>query len=242
MQYKTTGIILKRSNLGEADRIITICTNDRGKIRVVAKGVRKTLSKLAGHLELFCLSSLQLAEGRNLDVLTGAQIKQCFTKLRQNLTKMRCAYYICEIIDKLTEENEDHPEMFSLLKEVLENINSGNEKLTLAYFEIQFLVETGFRPELYNCVSCKEKIVSNNNYLSYESGGLVCEKCAKDDIKISDQAIKILRLLIKEKLVNIINIKIDKKNITEVEKLTRGYLNHTAKQDFKSQKYLGAGQ
>jgi len=238
MIYKTTGIILKRTNFREADRIITIYTKDHGKVRIIAKGVRKILSKLAGHLELFCVSNLMLAEGRNLDVLTGAEVKKCFFNLRQDLKATRSAYYIAEIIDRLTEEEEKHPQIYSLLEEVLENLDTYDDKLTLAYFEINFLVETGFKPELYHCLVCKDKIISNHNYFDFDAGGLVCDKCHKDGMKISDEAIKLMRLLITKKLNHNKKIKATQKIITEVEKLTRNYLNYTAKHDFKSQKYL----
>src|SRR3990172_809361 len=161
--YKTKGIILKRTNLGEADRIITIYTEKHGKVKAVAKGVRKTLSKLAGHLELFCLTDFIIAEGRNLDTICSAETIKCFFKLRNNLNSTHQAYYLAEIIDKMTEENESHPEVFDLLDEVLERIDNRQDKLLFSYFIINFLATSGFKPELYYCLKCRNKISSTGN-------------------------------------------------------------------------------
>ena len=94
MTYKSRGIVLRRTNLGEADRILTILTEKFGLIRVVAKGVRKTLSHLAGHLEPFCVAEFLIAEGRNLDIITGAEIQKCHLNLRSQLETTQTAYYL----------------------------------------------------------------------------------------------------------------------------------------------------
>src|SRR3990167_2736637 len=95
--YKTRGIIIKRSNFSEADRLVTIFSKDRGKIRAIAKGVRRPLSKLGGHIELFCLTNFVIAEGRNLDIISGAEIEKCFFDIRSGLDKTSTAFYLGEI-------------------------------------------------------------------------------------------------------------------------------------------------
>ncbi len=242
MIYKTKGIVIKRTNLGEADRILTIFTENRGKIKVVAKGVRKTLSKLGGHLEPFCLVNLCLAEGRNLDVVTGVEMMKCFFRLRGNLTSTNTACYIGEVVEKMTAENEVHPEIFELLLEVVEHLNKGQEKLLLAYFEINFLSESGFRPELYKCLVCGQKLTSKNNHFSFSAAGVVCEKCANSDIEISDKAIKVLRLFLRHKISVISKINAHKKLASEIEKISGLYLEHIAQKEFKSKRFLEAGE
>src|SRR3954464_9254247 len=91
------GIVLRRYNLGESDRILVVYTRERGKIRVIAKGVRRTASKLAGHLEAFSHVNLLLAQGRELDVISQAQIQEPFAKLRDDLNRTAQAYVISEI-------------------------------------------------------------------------------------------------------------------------------------------------
>lgn len=237
MQYKCRGIILKRTNLGEADRIITIFTDKFGKIRVVAKGVRKTLSRMAGHLEPFCLTRLELAEGKNLDVITGAQVEKCFLPLRSDLEKTNASFYFTEVIDKMVEEREPHSEIYHLLDDTLEHINDIAGPLLKPYFEINFLTEMGMRPELYSCLHCNEKITSSNNNFDFSHGGLVCENCGAG-FKISDNAIKMLRLFLKHQFKKIKNIKMDQDLIAELNKVCSHYLKHFYQKDFKSERYL----
>lgn len=239
MNYKTKGIILKRTNLGEADRILTILAEKHGKIKAIAKGVRKTLSRMAGHLEPFCLTSLEINEGRNLDIVTGAETKKCFIKLRSNLEATRVAYYLAEIIDKMMAENDQsHPEIFHLLDETLEHLDNGQSKLLLSYFEINFLAETGFRPEVFKCLLCGREAVSQENYFSFEEGGLVCLNCQSGAIQISDEAVKVLRFFLKHEIKVVQKIKTDKNLTLEIEKIASGYMNFLAQREFKSKRFL----
>jgi len=236
--YKTEGIVLKRTNLGEADRILTIFTKKRGKIKTIAKGVRKTLSKLAGHIELFCLTDFVIAEGRNLDTICGAETIKCFFKLRNNLPATHAAYYLAEIINEMTAENEAHPEIFVLLNDILEHLDSGQKKLLVSYFEINFLAEAGYRPELYKCLTCHKNIKLGENFLNFEIGGLVCGKCHQGDIKVSEDGIKVLRLFLKHRISVIQRIQTNPKLAQEVEKLSSDYLRYVSQKEFKSKRFL----
>lgn len=119
MTYKTKGIILKRRNFGEADRILTIYSENEGKITVIAKGVRRTRAKMVGHVELFYELNLQLAEGKNFDILCGAEIINEFSHLRENEHLTNIAYLLSEVLDSLTHENEKNLELYDLLKKSL---------------------------------------------------------------------------------------------------------------------------
>lgn len=237
MVYKTKGIILKRTNLGEADRIVTIFTEKFGKIKVIAKGVRKTLSKMAGHLEPFCLTRLQIAEGRNLDVITSAEVEKCFFDIRSDLAKTNTCFYLAEIIDKMVEEGVAHPEIFELLDATLEHANELIEPLLISFFEINFLAEMGFRPELYECVKCQVKITAGENQFDFTRGGLVCGSCGSGR-PISDDAIKLIRLSLDHKFSQIKKIKVTDKVIAEIKDLTNYYLKHIHQKDFKSERFL----
>lgn len=142
--YKTEGIILKRINFGEADRLLTIFTWRFGKIRARAPGIRRTTSRKAPHLELFNLSSLFLAQGRNLDIVTEATTINNFSGIRKDLKKVGMAYYICELVEGLCPEGEQNREVFGLLKEALKNLESGH--LNSEDFVCQLLWLLGFLP------------------------------------------------------------------------------------------------
>ena len=236
--YKTKGIILKRTNLGEADKILTIYTKDFGKIKVIAKGIRKIKSKLAGNLELFCLDDLVIAEGKNLDIVCGALTEKCFFDLRNNLKATHTAYYLADVIDKLSDEEEPHEEVYDLLDNLLEEINGENSQILLPFFELKFLKELGYKPELFHCVSCKEKISNGKNYFDFDEGGLVCEKCAKSQMPISEKAVKLLRLFLEHNISYIKKIKLDKKTSKEVGKITQNYLKYNSGEEFKSERFV----
>lgn len=142
--YKTEGIVLKRKNFGEADKLLTVYTKHYGKIRAIAKGIRKTTSRKAGSLELFNHCILFLAKGRNLDIITETQTVNSFRLWRKNLTKVGVAYYFCELVDKLTPDGQSNRQVFELLKEYLEGISTAELSAFSRSFEEHLLNELGF--------------------------------------------------------------------------------------------------
>lgn len=121
--YTTEALILKRMDYGEADRILTLFTPRLGKLRAIAKGSRRTTSRLAGHIELFTRSQLQLAAGRDLEIVTQGEGKERFPHLRGELWHATTAYYLAELIDKFTEEEGDHASLYTLLVETLRRLD-----------------------------------------------------------------------------------------------------------------------
>lgn len=150
--YKTEGIIIKRRNIGEADRILTIFTKHYGKIKAVAKGVRKIKSRRAPHLELFNHVSLLLFRGKDLDIITEAQVINSFSNLRKDLEKVGLTFKVCELVDQLTREGVSQKEVFSLLSSCLVRIDHPKEMAiglgrVIRDFEIQLLQLLGFLPK-----------------------------------------------------------------------------------------------
>lgn len=234
--YKTRGIVIKRTNFSESDRLLVIFSEKFGKIRAIAKGVRKPLSKLSGNIELFCLTDFVIAEGRNLDIVTSAEIEKCFINLRNHLESTTMAYYFADIIDQMTGENESHQKIFSLLIEVLENIDEKQTQILLPYFEINFLSAIGYKPELSTCVECEKKI-TEDSYFSYGGGGLVCEAC-HGNTKISSNAIKVLRIITTSNLSKAKRIKIEPQLLIELKNLSRNYIQHIHQKEFKSRRFI----
>src|SRR4030042_321298 len=138
--YQTEAIVIKKTKLGEADRILTLYPPHLGKIRAVAKGTRRPRSKLAGHLELLTHSLVSLARGRNLDTITGSQTINSFLPLKSDLWLTSCGLYIAELVNQFT---ADHQENFSLLQLMLETMNrlcqANNKEVVLHYFELNLL-------------------------------------------------------------------------------------------------------
>lgn len=147
--YKTQGIILKRVNFGEADRIITLYTKRFGKITLIAKGIRKMTSRKRGSLEIFNLVDFFAARGKTLDIITEVETINTFQNWRKNLNKVGIAYEMAEMVDRLTVERNEQEEVFDLLSsflEKLESVDNKNLKIFLNSFGQSLIKILGFWP------------------------------------------------------------------------------------------------
>ncbi len=143
--YKLLAIILKRTNFSEADRLITVFSASHGKVKLLAKGIRKPTSRKKGHLELFTLTKLQVAKTKSIDIITEASTIKSFSALRQNLNRVRIAYLLSELVDQLTAEGQEHKEVFQLLLDSLTTLNSKSApKNFILNFESKLLEFLGF--------------------------------------------------------------------------------------------------
>jgi DNA repair protein RecO (recombination protein O) len=195
--YQTTGIVIGRTNFGEADRIVRFITPEQGKLSAVAKGVRRIKSRLAGHLEVFAESQLTLATGRNLDVIASARLTWYPHQLIADFQRISLASSFASLIDKVAQEHHSQPELFSHLSEALRVIDSGEAgPLTDIWFKLRLLNLTGFKPELGACIICGSSDPSEHFLLSTHRGGIVCSRDAQPtDTPIAQEAIKLWRLL-----------------------------------------------
>jgi DNA repair protein RecO (recombination protein O) len=194
-----SGIVLRRYNLGESDRILVVYTRERGKVRVIAKGVRRTASKLAGHLETFSHVKLLLAQGRELDVVSQAQIQEPFAKLRDDLNRTAQAYVISEIVDLGTPDEHAQADLFDALLSGLRAIaEQPRADLASLHAQLYLLAQLGFRPELQRCVRCRNPLEAVVNSMNPERGGAVCPDCTSMEPgshRIEVDVLKLLRVL-----------------------------------------------
>lgn len=126
--YKVEAIILKRKNIGETDRILTLLTKQFGKLKVIAKGIRKTSSKRSPHLELFTHVDLVLHKGKTWDSVTEVNGMETFQGLRTHLSRITIAYYLCELVDRLLPDRQEHMEVFMHLVTSFQLLNNGKYK------------------------------------------------------------------------------------------------------------------
>lgn len=151
--YRTEAIVLRRKDFGEADRILTLYTPARGKVRAIAKGIRKPRSRKAGHLELFTRSQLLLATGRDLDIVTQAEMVDAYRPLREELLRGAYAGYLVELLDRFTPDAEENDELYSLLREGLTWASTAPDlALAARYYELQLLGLAGYQPQLQRCL------------------------------------------------------------------------------------------
>lgn len=195
--FRADAIILKHQDFGEADRILTLFTREKGKIRAIAKGVRKVRSRKGGHLEPFTHASLLLATGRDWYLVTQAEAQDIYPNLRDNLENIGYASYAVELVDRFSLEEEENAPIFTLLKRTFDRLNRGDPApLVIRYFEIRLLDLLGFRPELQVCVVSGKEIQPENQYFSSALGGVVSPEAAKDvsgAVAVSLRALKYLR-------------------------------------------------
>ena len=240
--YKTEAIIIKKTKLGEADRILTFLTPHLGKIQGVAKGVRRPRSKMSGHLELLTHSQLSFARGKNLDTVTGSQTINSFFRIKNDLELISYALYITELVNKFTEYNIEDYSLFNLLLETLFNLEqSSNKELTLRYFELHLLGHAGYRPQLHHCVTCRCSLKAVTSYFSLKAGGILCPRCSTtqpDTISISSNSRRLLRLLQDSDYSILPDISIKTSTAAEAESILRSYIRYLLERDIKSAAWL----
>jgi DNA repair protein RecO (recombination protein O) len=186
--YRTEGIVMRRRNQGEADRVLTLCT-PLGKLDVIAKGARKVRSRKAGHIELFCRSSFVISRVPNSwDIVSQAETVEAHAALREDLLRGTHARYAVELLDRFFTEGEGGPALFDLLDHTLGWLCEGGDlDLIARFYEQHLLGLAGFRPELNVCVGehresvplrPREPAEGDRPYgFDPEHGGALCPDC-----------------------------------------------------------------
>lgn len=190
-------VVLKAMDYGETDKILTLYTPALGKVRAIAKGVRRTTSRMGGHLDLFAHATVLLVHGRNMEIVTQGRALHTFPHLRDDLGRLARACYVAELLDRFTEDHNPNPELFRVLVRVLERIDEdAAPELALRLFELQLLALSGYRPQLHRCVACDTTIEPGANAFEPALGGVLCPTCAPAQgtaRPISIPALKLLR-------------------------------------------------
>jgi DNA repair protein RecO (recombination protein O) len=242
--YRTEAIILRRQVFGEADRLLTLYTPDLGKVRVLAKGVRKPTSRKAGHVELFTHATLLIAKGKSLDIVTQADTIDAFLPLRDDLARASCAYYLAELVDRFTEEGEENRRLFELLLRGLFWLGEAEDtELVLRYFDLGLLDYVGYRPQLFRCVRCGQDLGTGDVSFAPGEGGVLCAECAQTERnlgRVSAQALAVLRHLQTRDYHLCQRLKIDQHTHRELESLLRSYLTYLLEHGLRSADFLDA--
>lgn len=177
--YKDEGVVLRTIKLGEADRIVTLFTREHGKVRAVAKGVRKTKSRFGGRLEPFSRVDLLIYRGRSLDTITAAEILTSFHEVRDDYTRLTSAAALAEIVEKITPDRERALAVYALMLAGLGAIADDKGSTVVPAFLIKLLSLSGYHPQLVVCAGCGEPQTLGGFSPSF--GGAVCELCWRED-------------------------------------------------------------
>jgi DNA repair protein RecO (recombination protein O) len=240
--YQTEAVVLRRRNWGEADRILTLFTPQRGKIRVRAVGVRKPASRKAGHLELFHRANVFLARGRDFDIVTQAETVESFARLRDDLVRSAAASYVVELLDRLSPEEEENPAAYVLIVRTLEALGGeGEPPLVLRCYDLKLLDTMGYRPELSACTVGGEEIKAEDQFFSPMRGGAVCPRCAdraEGSYPVSLAALKVMRHIQRSPLEEGFRLRVRKTTLAELEQVLQRYIQFLIESPLRSRKYF----
>jgi DNA repair protein RecO (recombination protein O) len=192
--YRDTAVVLRTYKLGDADRIVVLLTEGRGKVRAVAKGVRKTTSKFGSRLEPLSHVRLLLYEGRELDIVNQADFVESFPRLHAHLDRVTQGLAVLEVADQVGLEREPHPDLYRMVVGVLRTLATRPSPLVVPAFYWKVLAAEGVQPELDVCVGCGEPGAALVAF-DVAEGGVLCRSC-RSGVPVSSEAIELLRLIL----------------------------------------------
>ncbi|MDQ3147186.1 MAG: DNA repair protein RecO [Actinomycetota bacterium] len=191
--YRDAGVVLRTIKLGEADRIVTLATASHGKVRAVAKGVRKTKSRFGSRLEPISHVDVLLYAGRELDVVTSTESIDHFKAVRDDLDRLTRATALLEAVDAVIQEGEKDPRIYQMLVGALRTLAAGEAPLIVPAFYWKLLAQQGVGPVLDRCASCG----TNGPLVAFDlgEGGTLCRACRRG-VPISPEALGLLRRIL----------------------------------------------
>lgn len=240
--FKAEGFVLRTRDLGEADKILTLYTRERGKVSGVARGSRRVRSRLLATSQAFSYSRFMLYEGRGLHTVSQAELISSFRPLREDLSRMAYASYTAELLDAFVDENEPNDTLFRLVLEGFTLI-SGTDDLDLAlrWFELKLLDELGYRPELCQCAACGSDLGDRPVVYDSEQGGALCSECAAESqqaIDLSAGVVIQLRRLLETPAARLGILRPSRGDLGTMERVTRAHMDHRLDRPIKSREFL----
>ena len=241
--YVTDAIVLTRFDYGEADRIMTLFTPTHGKLKAIAKGVRRTKSRIGGALEPLAELRVALARGRTFDVVTQVQVTHAWLRLRDSLESAATAWYLAELADRSLEERHEAEGLYTLLRHAYELLDAGMDPGRLArWYEMHLADELGIRPEVDRCVECDRMLEADETFRWVPPlGGVLCHRCPgppADRAGLSLEALKLLKAYQKMDVEAIAALRLPNAVEREVEQAMRDFLRYSLERDARSLAFL----
>jgi DNA repair protein RecO (recombination protein O) len=239
---KTQGIVLKQVNMGEADRIITLFTDNLGKVQAVAHGARKAKSKLMSSTQIFSYCEYVLYKGKNLYTISQSEIKESFQVLLGDLYTLTYSSYLVELINVMTQYDETNIELFRLILKVL-YLMSGSEidkELLVRAFELKSMSISGYMPDLNRCSICSRDDPDILGF-SIRHGGIVCGRCvngAEDVLRMDASTLNTLRYLMRNDMERIRSLRVNNNVKESMKKIMKNYIKYYLEREFKSLDFL----
>ena len=242
-RYVTTAIVLTRFDYGEADRVLTLLTPAGGKIKAIAKGIRRPTSRIGGSLEPFAELEVVLARGRTFDVVTQVSVGHAWLRMRDSLEGAATAWYLAELTDRSIEERHAAESLYGLLRRGYELLDAGMAPGRVArWFEIHLADELGVRPEVDRCVECDRVLEAGERFRWVPPlGGVLCERCPgppQDRAGLSLEALKLLKAYQRLDAEALAGLRLAELPEREVEAAMREFLRYMLERDARSLAFL----
>jgi DNA repair protein RecO (recombination protein O) len=216
-----------------------------GKLRVIAKGIRRPRSRIGGALEPFSDVQLVLAVGRTWDVVTSSSLEDPHLGLRNDLHSTAAAWYVIELADRFCEGAADSHEAFRLLAQALAALDAPPAEVTreivARWFELHLLDAMGFRPELTRCLECGSEVEPQGNGFSPVGGGVLCPQCVHAAFgarPVSTDVLKVLRHLQRSPLVGVLRLRLAGPVDREVERLLHATVTAVLERELRTRDFL----
>lgn len=240
--YRAEGLVLKNIPFGEADLLVTLYTREAGKVRAVARGARRSNSKLVGHFEPLTAARLSLARGRNLDVISQVEVSDNFALLKSDLPTLAKGLYVAELVDGFGPESNANSSLYDLAIETLKTIGQDPTRdLVLRYFELHLLRVSGFMPELFQCVECRAPLTPESHRFSPDAGGTLCLDCTPPGVQVrplSLRALKVIRLLHHSRVTELPHLQINEALGQELKSLLSSAIDYWLDKEIRSNSFI----
>jgi DNA repair protein RecO (recombination protein O) len=240
-RYVTDAIVLSRFDLGEADRVLTLITPQHGKLKAIAKGIRRPASRLGGSLEPFAELTVVLARGRTFDVVTEVHVGHAWLGLRDRLESAATAWYLAEMADRSLEERHASEPLYALLRRSYELLDAGMAPGRVArWYEMHLADELGQRPEVDRCVECDRMLEATESYRWVPPlGGVLCVRCpGPDRAGLSLEGLKLLKAYQRLDIEALAALRIADRTEREVEGAMRDFMRVALERDPRSLAFL----
>jgi len=242
--YTVSSVVLRRIDLGEKDRILTVYTKEHGKLAAVAKGARRPGSRLAGASEPFTYARMFLSTGKELDVLTQAEIRESFPRAKSDIASVAYAVYMLELLDHFVDDRQPNPDLFDTLLSCMYVLESGSDpELAARYYELQLLALMGYDPGFDACLRCGRAIGRERIAFSPALGGIVCGRCgaAPDDaIIVPGAAASYVRALRQVEPHRLKDLKVPAGARRDLARMLKWHIRYRLEREVKSTEFIRA--
>ncbi|WP_028588753.1 DNA repair protein RecO [Paenibacillus massiliensis] len=242
MLYRLEGIVIRSMDYGEGNKIITLCTENGAKVGVLVRGAKKPKSRHGALTQPFTYASYVFFRNTGLGTLNSGEILESHHELREDIVKAAYASYVCELLDRVLQEEETGAFWFRQLKACLSAMSEGKDPLTVTnMYEMKILQAAGYGPQLDACISCGKVLEEGPIFISPRLGGVLCRACRHFDpasLELSPKALKLLRLYSQLDLTRLGNVNISDSTKQEMKQIMRQFMDMQLGLQLKTRNFL----